>query len=34
METMLKREEKNIFKNENFEVEVIVNKPHEKLHLT
>jgi hypothetical protein len=34
METILKSEEKNTFKNENFEVEVIVNIPHEKLHLT
>jgi hypothetical protein len=34
METILKRDGKNILENENFEVEVIVNKPHEKLHLT
>jgi hypothetical protein len=34
METILEREEKNTPKNENFKVKVIVNKPHEKLHLT
>jgi hypothetical protein len=34
IEPILEREEKNIPNNENFKIKMIVNKPHEKLHLT